>query len=293
MTAKPVSPLAKDSAQILANLRSEIKKLDAELSTRNQKDIGFNKLFMGLIGEIGSLDLHRLMNFLEQSDRPVVFDCGGYDGCSAILLRLLYPGHDCVTFEPNPAMWQYYDEIDTFLVRAAVSNSDGITEILIDDIDGDGSTLAGNSKAVYFKKGIDANSSAISMPIMCANLANILERAYASRRSVVLKLDIEGAEYEILDDIARHHPSVLARLESFYCEFHGEKMTGDKEWRREIEKITNALHPVEPWDSTPLSVMHKNEKNILLRKHLIKAISETSCQSEQQESKRKLEYPNQ
>lgn len=291
MITKQAGSSEKDFTHILAKLRREVKKLDAELTTRHQKDTSFNNLFTGLIGEVGSLDLHRLMNFLEQSDRPVAFDCGGYDGCSAILLKLLYPGHDCVTFEPNPAMWQYYDEIDTFLVRAAVSNSDGITEILIDDIDGDGSTLAGNSKAVYFKEGIDANSSAISMPIMCANLANILERAYASRRSVVLKLDIEGAEYEILDDIAKHHPSVLTRLESFYCEYHGEKMTGDKEWRREIEKITNALHIVEPWDSTPLSVMHKKEKNVLLRKHLIKVISETSFQSVLQESNRKLEYP--
>ena len=288
MSTKHAGSSEKDFTQTLAKLRSEMKKLDTELSAKNQMENSFNKLFMGLIGEVGSLDLHRLMNFLEQSDRPVVFDCGGYDGCSAILLKLLYPGHDCITFEPNPAMWTYYDEIDTFLVRAAVSNSDGITEILIDDIDGDGSTLAGNSKAVYFKKGIDANSSAVAMPIMCASLANILEKAYASRISVVLKLDIEGAEYEILEDIIKFQPSLLTRLETFYCEFHGHKMTGSNEWYQETERLATALHRIEPWDSTPLSIINQKERHILLRRHLVKAIRvTTSLHPQQQESNEK------
>lgn len=276
MTNSQTRPAEKDFIHSVGQIREEITNLETKLLKSHNNYKALSELFEDVIIELGSHDLEKLKTFLEERDKPIVFDCGGYDGCSAILLKLLYPNHDCVTFEPNPALWSYYEEIDTFLVRAAISNFDGKSSILIDEVDGDGSTLERESKPVYFKQKVEANDSAASMPIMCANLINILEKAYACRSGVILKLDVEGAEYEILDSIIKHNTNLLSNLGSLFCEFHNHKMTGNNEWRSEIERLTNDLRPVEPWDSTPLSVINKKEKNILLRSHLIKAINEAT-----------------
>ena len=262
-------------------LKQEIIKLKEKLAqeTAANKQLSCQQEEMrvmsnALIAELGEADKLRLSSYIENSSAPIVFDCGGHYGCSAVLLKLMHPEQESITFEPNPLFWQYYKAIETLLVRCAVSHHEELAEIMIDNIDGDGSTLAFDTKPVFFKEPISANKSALKMSIKCIDLKALLEKAFAFREKVSLKLDIEGAEYLILEKILQENPELIIKLEHFYCEFHGHKMTGDKEKYNEIEGLITKIREVEPWDAAPLAVYQKKGGSQLLRKYLTRTLKD-------------------
>lgn len=187
----------------------------------------------------------------EHRAEGLFIDCGGYDGCSALAFLLQHPGYDCVTFEPNPDLWRHYPGLPTTLIGKAAWIEDGEVDFTIDPIDADGSTLI-PEKRVDFNGTID-NENCPHILVPCVDLSDYVRAAAERYSKISLKLDIEGAEYAILEKMISE--GTISLIETLYCEFHGAKMGVPQDQHDALVASLEKLVPVKRWDAAPLSVI--------------------------------------
>ncbi|MGY6531826.1 FkbM family methyltransferase [Glycocaulis sp.] len=204
--------------------------------------------------------------------RKLFIDCGGHDGCSALMFLLNNPDYDCVSFEPNPAFWEHYDGLPTKLVKAAVYTHDGEVEFIIDPVDGDGSTLI-EGKPVEFH-GTLTNDECPRISVPCVDLSRFVAENAEHYDSIALKLDVEGAEYDILEKMLSE--GTLEQIDTLYCEFHGHKMGLPLERHNRIHTAVTKIVDVMPWDAIALSFSSemKTSRRQRLRRFLIDNIAQ-------------------
>jgi FkbM family methyltransferase len=203
--------------------------------------------------------------------RKLFIDCGGHDGCSALMFLLNNPDHDCVSFEPNPSFWEHYDGLPTTLVKSAVYTYDGEVELIIDPLDGDGSTLV-EGKQVEFH-GTLSNAECPRINVPCVDLSKFVDEKSNQYERITLKLDIEGAEYDILEKMLAD--GTLRHVDKLYCEFHGHKMDLPAERHDRIYEAVTKIVDVSPWDAIALSFSSdiKGSRRKKLRSFLVDNIS--------------------
>lgn len=148
----------------------------------------------------------------------VVLDIGAHVGIISIFLAKKYPFLKIYAFEPTPENREYFEE------NIKLNNiPPGTIQIFSDAISGDGRTLrlVGN---------LETNSGGISAVIVprageqiwgteSITLEEIFETLGLDRVKL-LKMDIEGAEYEVL----QAKPEMLERVDYFVGEFHDSEM---------------------------------------------------------------------
>jgi FkbM family methyltransferase len=187
--------------------------------------------------------------FVKQlSSEDIVFlDCGSNDGCSAIKFLATHPTAKVLSLEPNPDLHSYHRLIPNTLVGCAIGESSGFIDLFIDTVDGDGSTTV-PAKRVDATNQFD-NKDCPVIHVECIGIEDLLLSVASTGATIVLKLDVEGAEYKI---ISRLLASNLVRLiSSFYCEFHWDRINmPEYEHLEVIENLNNALsRPVTDWDA--------------------------------------------
>ncbi len=271
-----------DTETYFKNKNSEdIKKFEIEKSDAKKKledeykkeidQLNKNYLKQRKISELQSIQLSYIhskidasisINSLENVKRAgtVVVDCGGHDGCSAIKLRFLYPNAQIYTFEPNPDFWKYYELIPVKLFRKAVATFDGVIDIVIDPIDGDGSSYV-KTKKIDIGNKID-NSDCPVIKVECIDLSQFLKNLSNHYDEIILKLDVEGAEYDILDKMIKDNS--LSCVNKLYCEFHWEKIGMSAEEHNKILSIASNITSIEEWDALEFSV-HEQKSSRLLK----------------------------
>lgn len=203
-------------------------------------------------------------------ERCLFIDCGGYDGCSAMMFLLTHPHYDCVSFEPNPELWHYYDDIPTQLVPKAAYTYDGEISFTIDPVDFDGSTVMEGKRV-----DVDGNVPDAECPVMtvpCVDLSAFVREASGRYDRIVLKLDVEGAEYDILEKMLAD--GTIEHIEKLYCEFHDQKMPMEPGRHERVVSQVREHVPVEEWDALPFSFSRRETSSgrRQRRAHLIRAI---------------------
>jgi FkbM family methyltransferase len=135
-------------------------------------------------------------------DRPVIVDCGGNIGLSAIWFAQSYPGADITVYEPDASLCEILERnlsgarcTGVRVVNAAAWVSDG--EIAFDATGDDSGKVDPSGKT-----RVRAVDLALALP----------------ERVDLLKLDIEGAEFEVLEHLLNTGSS--ARVNHTAVEFH-------------------------------------------------------------------------
>lgn len=197
-------------------------------------------------GNVGSL----------QKNSKLFIDCGGHDGCSVVQFLLSRPDYDVITFEANPELWGYYKNLPTTLIRKAVYDYDGEIEFIVDPIDADGSSLIKSKKIDFTDKVKNEDCPLIIVP--CVDLSRFVREKSFEYQEIILKLDVEGAEYAILDKMLRD--DTLKFVSKLYAEFHGHKIgISDDEHEKLYNKVT-ALVEIEYWDANAFSIHGKKQR---------------------------------
>lgn len=202
--------------------------------------------------------------------RALFVDCGAYDGCSAVQFLLSEPDFEAVSFEPNPALWPHFDGLPTRLMRTVAYTFDGEIDFTIDPTDGDGSTLVKGKTIDFYGTINDADCPVIRVP--CIDLSAFLREAAETYDRIVLKLDVEGAEYDILEKLLED--GTIRHVDRLYCEFHSHKMQLELGRHDRVVKEIGKLVPVHEWDALPLSMSTNNSTKFRLRRRaqLVEAI---------------------
>lgn len=202
---------------------------------------------------------------LGEGEKGIFIDCGGYDGCSAVKFMVQNPNFDAITFEPNPALWKYYDYVPTCLVKKAAYTYNGKIKFTIDETDADGSSVIESKKIDYWGKVDNADCPKIEAE--CVDLSDVIRWAKDSYSKIILKLDIEGAEYDVLDKLLAEN--LVGCLNRIYCEFHWQKCGFTHERHLNlIEQLRNHTE-VSEWDALDFAVHNEVEGRIRERKKLV------------------------
>jgi len=151
--------------------------------------------------------------------RHVFVDCGGHNGCSVRkFLKEIDPRgrFEIITFEPNDIFGSRYSEFPRHsLIQAAVHVRDGEEFFFLDREVGYGSSL--------FKEkttgGIDTGSP-IRVPTV--DLSKWLMENTSQNDYIILKLDVEGAEYDILEKMIAD--GSIRRVRHIFAEWHWHKI---------------------------------------------------------------------
>jgi FkbM family methyltransferase len=125
-------------------------------------------------------------------------DCGAHCGESILMARHKFdPYITTISFEPIPYFASELKKIykgneNTHIVNAAVWINDDIKKFYISTEITDGSSLLG-------EKINDVKDESIYIDIPCVDLSTWIKNNFTEDDYVILKLDIEGAEYEVLN----------------------------------------------------------------------------------------------
>jgi FkbM family methyltransferase len=144
----------------------------------------------------------------------LVLDIGAHVGVVSLWIARQYPEVEVWAYEPIP---ENYERLEENLRRNDASN------VIPHQL-----AVTGDGRAVDIYGDLSHNSGGVSMfgnhamPQYCVSsitLAHIMAGLSKGKRVKVLKLDVEGAEYEIL----RARPELLERVEYLCAEFHASK----------------------------------------------------------------------
>jgi len=156
--------------------------------------------FLAMYTDIFRLEHYR---FQSQSPCPYIIDGGANIGLITLYFRKLYPGAKIIAFEPDPQIFGVLERnvqgngfADVTLVRSALWISKQKLRFT-----SDGSWWGRMSR------GGDASDQEVE---------TVRLRDYLDRPVDLLKLDIEGAEAEVLHDCG----GALARVRNLFVEYH-------------------------------------------------------------------------
>jgi FkbM family methyltransferase len=149
----------------------------------------------------------RVYDFRAETDSPTIIDAGANIGLSVIFFKKLYPNCNIIAFEPDPDIFQLlvknvqahrFSNVDLRDVAAWI-NDDELTFY------SEGS-LSGSIKVDFLGAGNVKKVKACRLKDVLTEFAGI----------DFLKIDIEGAETDVLTDIE----SELHRVEYLFFEYH-------------------------------------------------------------------------
>ena len=152
----------------------------------------------------------RIYHFDSSRPDPLILDCGSNIGGAILYYKHIYPKARVIGFEPDPTIFPYLQENvsrnglqDVQLVQAALAAKEMTLTFYSDGRSG--SYLAGTRSA-------DPSSQHwTKYDVPCIRLRNFLNEPVD-----FLKMNIEGAEWEVLEDIE----DVLRNIEAMVIEYH-------------------------------------------------------------------------
>lgn len=149
--------------------------------------------------------LHNFYAFNSNSERPVIYDCGANIGTSVLFFAKNYPKAKIVAFEASPHIYGILKKnIDNNTIRNATLYQNAVwtknEELEFSDEGGD-------SGSIYSI----ANTKKVKVQAI-----DFLEALHKEEKIDMLKMDIEGAENDVIPHIA----PALHKIERIFIEYH-------------------------------------------------------------------------
>ena len=145
-----------------------------------------------------------------KASSPVIIDCGSNIGMALLFFKKLYPGSKIIAFEPDKKTFEILKEnVETNklkyveVVNKAVYNSEGTIDFYYDP-DHPGSLWMSVEKE--------------RLPKACGQVDSVLLSNYVRGRVDFLKMDIEGAEYLVIEELS--HRNKLKLIKEMVIEYH-------------------------------------------------------------------------
>lgn len=166
--------------------------------------------------------------FLSPSDKPRIIDCGANIGMSILFFKKLYPSCEVLAFEPNPYAFHLLEKNvninkieNVALNKIGLSNRNGSIDFYLSHNKG---SLLGSMNS---KRGGDN-----ILKIQTSPLSSFLK----SENYDLIKIDVEGAEQEIIDDLASNNK--IQNFKKYVIEYHHKI-------NKEVSQFSKFLAPFE------------------------------------------------
>jgi FkbM family methyltransferase len=169
---------------------------------------GINVAFkdpLSFLHAIKEIFVDEIYLFKTTNASPLIIDCGGYIGISALFFKLNYPQSKVVVFEPDSENFDLAKEnIDSWGFENIELHKKAVW-INSEDLE------------FYESNSMASSVHAINTGGNKVKVSAIRLKDFLDQKVDFLKIDIEGAEYEVLLDIK----SRLLNVEKMFVEYHG------------------------------------------------------------------------
>ncbi|MGD9077994.1 MAG: FkbM family methyltransferase [Desulfobacterales bacterium] len=145
-----------------------------------------------------------IYGFKTEKDNPVILDCGAHVGLASIYFATKYPNSSIHAFEADPVIAKMLNEnVNTLGLRTVNVHPQAVWV---------------NEKGVCFNKsGDDSGFISDEEPESLERVSSIRLKQFIENQHVdLMKLDIEGAEYEVIKDC----DEALANVKNIIIEVH-------------------------------------------------------------------------
>ena len=150
-----------------------------------------------------------IYRFSTEASRALIFDCGANVGLSVIYFKARHPRARVIAFEPDPALFTVLDNnVRAWAVSDVTLYASAVwSEATRMPFEPDGCVGGRIMKTAAEGRTVDVETVRL--------------RDFLSQDEDVdlLKIDVEGAEYDVLRDCRLH----LHRVRRLFVEFHGER----------------------------------------------------------------------
>lgn len=161
--------------------------------------------------------LRNTYRFCYTGKNPVIIDCGANIGMATLFFKKLYPGSRIIAFEPNPFAFRLLEKNisinrikNVVLYNEALSTTEGTVSFFMND---DKGTLIGSL--------IRERGGNITFDVKARKLSDVI----AEINPDLVKIDVEGAEHEIIEDLQK--AGKLSVASRYIIEYH-HQINGQK-----------------------------------------------------------------
>ena len=155
-------------------------------------------------------------------ENAFILDCGAHIGLSVIYLKRICPSANIIAFEPDV---ENYSLLEKNVAAHQLKGIDLKQEAV----------WTGNTILNFLQEGSMGSKIATGTASNTREVKAIRLKDYLNKKVDFLKLDIEGAEYEVLKDIEEN----LDYVSKMFIEYHGT-FSQNNELLRIFEMIVNA-----------------------------------------------------
>jgi FkbM family methyltransferase len=176
---------------------------------------------------------------MEKSNKKIFIDCGANTGQSVdnfIKKWSDWKEYTILSYEANPNLVSNFDRFSNLtnfkFNQAAIWTYDGTIDFYLCNSENVGSSIIGTKKTGQLDK--------LPTSVNCVDIDRII-RQYSKEDTVILKIDIEGAEYDLLNYMLLKNTFEL--VDKLYIEFHTWKVhktvDDDKYLLDKLKEYTN------------------------------------------------------
>jgi len=148
--------------------------------------------------------------FQARTTRPLILDCGANAGMAVLYFKWLYPDCEVWAFEPEPTSFAALQQnvarnhlADVSIHNVALWDADGRLDLFV----------PANSPGSLVTSVNPARRGGTAVNVRCARLSSFIEREVD-----FLKLDVEGAELQVIGDLVESGKIGLIR--QMVIEYH-------------------------------------------------------------------------
>ncbi|HMU59985.1 MAG TPA: FkbM family methyltransferase [Chitinophagaceae bacterium] len=217
------------NSSFIGNFLSGLKKKLHILCTNSYATVGISKIKHKILKHLppGKIRGHKMLNasffyqnpqeflhgikeiFIEKiykvslPDNPYIIDCGANIGLSVLYFKNIFPDAEILAFEPDERNFSLLEKN----IRSFNLSNIGLRKEAVWNED----TWINFTEEASMSSKIEMNGSG-SKKVKASRL-----RDFLNRKVDFLKIDIEGAEYTVLCDIA----DKLKNVDNMFIEYHG------------------------------------------------------------------------
>ena len=185
---------------------------DEKLKRKKFEDFEvFYKRPYELLHTYNDIFVDEIYKFNSATNQPLIIDCGSNIGYSVLYFKILYPNSIVKAFEP--------DKLNHELLLKNIKHNK------FENVYVENKAIWINNDFISFsQKGTEASKIGdfeSSIKVQCTRLKDLLD---SYTKIDFLKIDIEGAEFEVIKDCE----SELYKVENMFLEYHGKVNELDK-----------------------------------------------------------------
>lgn len=156
---------------------------------------------LSFIWQFQEIFVDEIYKFKSLAGSPVIFDCGANVGTSCLYFKKLFPGSKIKAFEADPEIAK--------VLSSNLGNTQGVEVI--------GKAVWINNNGIEISlEGADAASIYSNKNKVKVDSVRLRDLIEAEEKIDMLKIDIEGAEIEVIKDCREN----LYKVENIFIEFH-------------------------------------------------------------------------